>query len=373
MGEIDGNPVGICHIGGGAVVFHRLQQSIRQGLPLPVVQILGQVDQIHVVDAAGLGKLPGVPPSVGQGLILLAGNQLAGAAGELLQRRGDGGLQLRQVHHRQGGQLPGTLLGAYVHKVVGDLLSQLDCGYRGIFSQLCKPVGVVPAHPRLRLLRGNQIVGVPGEHQGVFRCGHQTGVKADEIEVHVGVFQGGVNFGQPHRAAGGEFFVVAVAADGAAAVVPENESVPAGGEFSGAVGDEAAENLRVRHGDAPQVLFQTVQLSVFDLPDLICAAADLVAVPAGTAAGIDQQTDFVRSELSRQHLLQIGSSHTAAGLQVRAAHIDHDGNGILSAAPQLGPLGPGGGVHLGVQPPGVGLSPPAAGYAPPSQTAHQCA
>lgn len=57
---------------GGAVVFYRARQALCQIFSLPGTQILGQIDQIDLVDPAGLGELPGSVPGIGDGLILLA-------------------------------------------------------------------------------------------------------------------------------------------------------------------------------------------------------------------------------------------------------------------------------------------------------------
>ena len=49
--------------------------------------------QVHLVDLAGLGELPGPVPGGGHGLVLLVPEQLGGGLVELGQCRGQGGLQ----------------------------------------------------------------------------------------------------------------------------------------------------------------------------------------------------------------------------------------------------------------------------------------
>ena len=214
------------------------------------------MDQIHLINLAGPGKLPGPAAGVGDGLVLLILNELGRGPGEVRQRAGQGGLQLRQIHHRKGGGLAPALLGAGVHKAVHDVLPHLDGGHGGVLPQGGEPVGVIPAHPGLGLLRGDEVVGVLGHGEGRLRRGHEAGVKADEVEFHPGVLQRPVQAGQVHGAAGGKFLIVAVSAYRAAAVVPKNQLVPAGGVVLHTPADVPGEGVRVGHRDAAQVLLK---------------------------------------------------------------------------------------------------------------------
>ena len=225
--------------------------------------------QVHLADLAGPGKLPGPAPGVGNSLELLALEKLDRGLGKVRQRFRQGGLQLRQVHHGQGGGLAPAFLRANLHKAVHDVPPDLDGGHGGVLAEGGEPVGVVPAHARLRLLRSDEIVGAGGHGQGRLHRGHQAGVKADKVEFHPSGPEGGVQPRQVHGPAGGELLVVAVAADRAASVVPEDQLIPAGRVVGGAPLDVSGQGVRVRHGGAAQVLFQAGQLAVPDLPDLI--------------------------------------------------------------------------------------------------------
>ena len=97
VGEVDGNTVGVAHVGGGAVILHRPQKGLCQGLPLLGPQVAGQVHQIHLVDAAGFCKFAGAAAGAGNGLVFLILDEPGGAAGKIRQRLGEGGLDRKSV------------------------------------------------------------------------------------------------------------------------------------------------------------------------------------------------------------------------------------------------------------------------------------
>ena len=115
---------------------------------------------------------------------------------------------------------------------------------------------------------------------------------------------------------------------------------------------------------------QADQLAVPDLPDLVDSAAHRAVFPALTAAGVDQKVDVV-PESGPQHLLEVGGAHSSPGLQVGAAHVDHDGDGVFTVSKQLGVLISGAGGHGGVQTAGVGLELPAGGGAASVEAAQE--
>ena len=169
------------------------------------------------------------------------------------------------------------------------------------------------------------------EHQGILcRC-HQAGIKADEIEFHTAVRQGLVDLCQTHGAAGTELLVIAVAADTAAAVIPEDQGIPVGGELVGTPTDEGGEGVGIRHGYAAQILFQTHHPLTGHLPDLIGLAAENVVLPLLAAAGVDDQV-YILDDFRIQHFLQVPGSHLAAGFQVGAAEVEHQGHFVPAAA-----------------------------------------
>ena len=62
------------------------------------------------------------------------------------------------------------------------------------------------------------------------------------------------------------------------------------------------------------------------IADTYRAGNDVIVV-----LSVDDQIDPV-GKVSIQHLLQVGSSHGAAGFQIGAAEVEHDGHFVLTAA-----------------------------------------
>ena len=137
-------------------------------------------------------------------------------------------------------------------------------------------------------------------------------------------------------------------------MVPEDELVAVGRVILAAPLDKAGQRVGIGHGAAARVLHQALQAAVFDLIDLVILVADDIVVPLGAAAGIGQDADVI-AQLGVGHLHQVAGRHGAAGLQVRAAHIDHDGDIVLIVAVDRRALGPGAGGHRGVHTAAVGL------------------
>ena len=208
------------------------------------------------------------------------------------------------------------------------------------------------------------------EHQGGFGGGHQAGIEAHKVEFYAAVSQCLVDLCQIHGAGGGKLLVIAVAADAAAAVIPENQGHPVGGEVLGAVADEVGEGVRIRHGLAAHAVVQHPQAPVLQLPDLVGAAGKDVVLPLLAAAGVDDQVDVV-GKVSVQHLLQVGGSHGAAGFQVGAAEVEHDGHFILTAAQNFRVLLPGTGGNGGIQLAGLTCVGPAGGHGAAPKAAQQ--
>ena len=117
-------------------------------------------------------------------------------------------------------------------------------------------------------------------------------------------------------------------------MVPEDQFIAVCGEVLFAELDKGDKGIGIRHGAGARIVHQLQKTSLLDLIDLVFAAADNVVVPAAAASGIDDQVDIV-GNLGGSHFLQIRCRHLAAGLEVRAAQIDHDGHDIFAVADDL--------------------------------------
>ena len=295
------------------------------------------MDQVDLVDDGAAGELTGVVAGGGDLLILVVVDELGQGLGEVLQGLRNRVGQFRQIHHRERGALAAGLRRAGGDKVVHDVLADLDRGHGGIGRKLVQPVGIVPADAGLGLFRGDHIVGVIIQHEaGLERC-HQAGVKADEVEGDAAVLQGLVDAGEGHAAAARVLFVIAVARDASAAVVPEDQLIPVGGIAQRAPLDKARKGIRIGHGGVAHVGREALEAAALHLIDLVSVGGNHRVVPPGAAAGIDDDADVVR-ELRLRHLHQVLRGHAAAGFQVGAAHIDHDGNLVVAVAADDGPL-----------------------------------
>ena len=352
--EVDGQAVAVRHVGGGAVVFDRALQRLGERRALLGAEVLGKVHEVDLVDHGAACKLARVVAGRGDLLVAVVVDQAADGLGEGLHRRRNGVRQLCQIDHGEGRGLAAGLALAGGDKVVHDILADLGGRHGGVSRELGEPVGVVPADAGLGLLGGDHVVGVLVEHEPGLHRSHQAGVEADEVEGHARVAQGGVDAGEGHGAAALELLVVAVAADGAAAVIPEDQLVAVGGIVLIAPLDEGGERRGAGHADVARVGHQAVELAVFDLVDLVDAVGHDLVVPAGAAAGVDDHVHIV-GELGLGHLDDVLGAHRAAGLQIRAAHVDHDGNGVLPLPLDDGALGAGAGGHAAVHRAGVGV------------------
>ena len=135
-------------------------------------------------------------------------------------------------------------------------------------------------------------------------------------------------------------------------MIPEDEDVPVGREVGGAVLDEGGQVVRVRHVGGAEVVHQAAQAPGLDLIDLVHGAGDDVVLPGPAAAGLHDHVHLI-GDGGLDHFAQVAGAHAVLGFQVRAAHVDHDGDGVLAVADGRDPLGPGlphhggGGDHRG--------------------------
>ena len=287
--------------------------------------------QVDLIDGGAAGEFAGVAARLGHLVVLLVGDHAADRLGEGLEGGGNGIGQLRQVDHGERGGLALRAARAGGDEVVDDLTADLGRRRRGVLRELGQPFGVIPAGAGLGLLGGDEVVREIGEHQAVFERAHQTGVKADEVELHAALFERLLDPGERHRALRAVALVIAEAADRAAAVIPEDQLVAVGGEVLGAVRDKVRERVRVGHRAGARVVLEHLQVAGDDLVDLVAARADDVVVPARAAARVDDQVHLVADRGAR-HLQQVLGGHAAAGLEVGAAHVDHDRHDVLVPA-----------------------------------------
>ena len=358
--EVDGQAVAVRHVGAGAVVFDGALQGLGQRRALLGTEVFGEVHQVDLVDHGAAGKLARVVAGRGDLSVAAIVDQTADGLGEGLHRSGHRMRQLRQIDHGEGRGLAAGLALAGGYEVVHDVFADLGGRHGGVGRKLGKPVGVVPADAGLGLLGGDHVVGILVEHEPGLHRGHQAGVEADEVKAHARVAQGGVDAGEGHGAAALELLVVAVAADGAAAVIPEDQLVAVGGVVLVAPLDKGGQRGGAGHGDIARVGHQTVKLAVLGFVDLVDAVGHDLVVPAGAAAGVDDHVHIV-GKLRLGHLDDVLGAHRAAGLQIRAAHVDHDGHGVLALALDNGALGAGTGGHVVIHRAGVGVDVAAAG------------
>ena len=114
-------------------------------------------------------------------------------------------------------------------------------------------------------------------------------------------------------------------------MIPEDEEVAVCGVVLAAVLDEFGEVRGIGHGGRAKVVLQPLQSTGADAVDLVDGVGHDVVLPGLAAAGQDDEVDLV-GETGLGHLAQVGGRHAVFGLQIRAAHVDHDGDGVLAAA-----------------------------------------
>ena len=120
-------------------------------------------------------------------------------------------------------------------------------------------------------------------------------------------------------------------------MIPQDQFIAVSRKVFGTILNIACQIVGIGHGAGAGVLDQALHASAHDLIDLIDSAADDIIAPALAASRIDKEI-YLASEISRDHFLQIRSSHAASGLQIRAAEVDHDRDGIFSVALDPGKL-----------------------------------
>ena len=117
-------------------------------------------------------------------------------------------------------------------------------------------------------------------------------------------------------------------------MIPENKTVAGSRIIGFAPFDVGAECGRIRHSFLAVIADQAPHAVRCDLIDLIHIVVNDIIVPALASAGIHKQIDLV-AEGRRSHLLKVVRRHSAPGLKVGSAHIDHQSDCVFSAAEKL--------------------------------------
>ena len=303
---------------------------------------------VHLIDPGAGRKFSGLVSRLRYLLVLLIRDHGRDRFGELAELVGNRVLQLREVDHAERHLLAGALFGSDLDERIDDLLSDLGRRHRSVLSQCREPVGIIPAYAGLRLFRRHHVVAVISQHQGCLRRRHQARVEADEVKLHAALFQCLTDPGERHGAAAFVFFIIAVSADGSAAVIPQDQFIAVRGEVLRTILDIARQIVRTCHGRRSRIFLKALDAAVHHLIDLVDLIADDTVAPVAAASRKYQQID-IASELGRSHLLQVGSTHSASGLQIRSAQVDHDRNGILAIPLDLRVFFSGSGRDIAVQ------------------------
>ena len=114
-------------------------------------------------------------------------------------------------------------------------------------------------------------------------------------------------------------------------MIPQDQFIAVSRKFLRAILNIACQIVGIGHGACAGVFNQALHAAAHDLIDLIDSAADDIIAPALAASRIDKEI-YLASEISRDHFLQVRSSHSAPGLKIRAAEVNHDRDGIFSVA-----------------------------------------
>ena len=292
------------------------------------------MDQVDLVDPGGFRELAGVAACSRHRLVSVTGDQLRRAAGEGLEVITHRLAELREIHQGKGGLLTRAAGIAGSNEAVDQGLPKFRGGDGGVPRKLRQPVRIIPADPGLRLLRRDHVVGVIRQHERILHCRHQACVKADHIVLDAAGIQCFLDIAEGHGGRGSQLFVVAVTRHGTAAVIPEDQHVAVGREILRAVLDKGSKGPVIRHRLAAVFFYQWAQSAIHHLVYLIIDGGHHLVLPFSAAAGVDDQVDIV-PEIRLRHLHQVAGRHAAPGLQIRAAHIDHDGHNIFSIALQL--------------------------------------
>ena len=332
---IDGESSGLAPV--FPVIDHRLAQRLLQPVRAVAFSVKGdQALQVHQVISAALRALDrlaeadALAPPLGEPGEPLGADQIR-QGGEVLihlpDHPGDPG-QIRAGQRAQG----------FAARLGFDIQINDPAG-RAFRLRILRQIpqeAVVPPGRGLRLLGGDQIVRPGAEGGGHLDGAHQAGVETDPAELFrlPRGFQGQPQLvqRQPVR---GVLLVQAYAAEGPGAVVPEDQRVALRRIPLPREAHQPGQRFRIAHAERRGFL---LQLPGFVIPDLRQHGA-LPALPVVPSAGAARHHEHVQFALVKPgilHLLQIPGGAGTLALQIAAAHVDDQRQGLLRAA-----LGPG--------------------------------
>ena len=293
---------------------------------------------VNLVNPGGLGKFLGYITGIRDRLVVFLFDIRIDGYGEVLQGSRDSCIEFRQINDGQGCLVTAGRAGRLDDEVINDLLAQFDCRNGCVRGQPAQPVRVVPAGARFGFFRSDQVICVRCDRDGCFRIGHQAGVEADDIKLDAGIGECLGDLRNGHGDAG-MLLVMAVAGDRAAAVIPQDEHIAVSREVLGTEPDEVSQVARIGHDPVIQRGQPGNLPAGHDLVPLVDLVGDDGVIPFPRPAGFNNDIHVV-SLVGIQHFVQVRSGHTVIGFQVRSAHVNHDGYGILAVAFQLRELIP---------------------------------
>ena len=207
-------------------------------------------------------------------------------------------------------------------EVVNDRPAKICRGNGGIRPQPSEEAGPRPAVARLGLLGGNEVVCHGLHGPSALDRGHEAGIKAHHVKRHAARLYGVAELGKREGGGIGVVLVVAEAADGAAAVVPEDEEVAVRGVLFGSPRAEVRDLALVEHRALSGVLDEAC-LAILEDPPLARGGVGLRREgPLGRTARLQDHVHVV-AEVRLEHLLDVGGCRAVAGLEVRPTHVDH--------------------------------------------------
>ena len=289
------------------------------------------MNEIDLVQLVLRRKLAAVCPRVRNDPVVIAVHELACCSGKRRQSGRHRSGELRKIRNGQRGLIGRRILVADRHKIINDILADLDGIHGGVLRQLGQPIRIIPTDARLSFLRRDQIIRIGlGCYGRLDRC-HEASVKADEIKTTPGLIQRIAELVERHCALCAIQLIVTIARERAAAMIPHDERIPIRRERFLTVPDEIRECRGVGHGALADVFVKPLQPIACDLIALVRGIADHAVHPFFAAARFHDQIDLI-GDLGLQHLVQVVCRHAVIGLEIRAAHVDHNRKHVSAAA-----------------------------------------
>ena len=182
---------------------------------------------------------------------------------------------------------------------------------------------IIPADAGFKLLAGDHVIRIARHVRRHFIGRHQAGVKADDIQTEARVALL-IGIERVVDLVDGQAVVIGrlIEADAvvAAAVIPQHENVAVGRVRARRPVDKIVERLAVAHV-LPCEGLQIVERIVADGEAVDGLARQVAVIPLVSAARL-YRDGYVIRHIDARHFVHI---HHAGALQIRAAHVHHDG------------------------------------------------